>query len=111
MNAGEFEEFLAHLDALVAGFEQHAEPDVRGRALELLQHVDTVHREGLSRLVEVVNRRHPQLLEEAARDPVVRLFLTLYDLEPPERAAGAFIPLQHLRQSAALAQTRRRTEP
>lgn len=63
------------------------------------------------RLVEQLNRRYPQCVEESAQDPVVRLFLALYDLGLPEREAQAFIPLQHLRQSAVLAQTRLRGEP
>ncbi len=106
-----FEALLAHLDALVAAFETHSDTTVREQALELLHHVDAVHREGLSRLVERLGRDHPRWLAEAAADPVIRLFLTLYDLVPPERAVPGFIPLEHVRLSAALAQARREAPP
>src|SRR5919202_1793064 len=45
---------LERLDDLVAAFEQHPDPDVRERAVALLQCVDHVHRGGLRRLAELL---------------------------------------------------------
>ena len=42
---------------------------------------------------------------------VIRLLLVLYDLTPPGSPDPAFIPLERLQQSAALAQTRRSAQP
>ena len=106
MTAGEFEALLSRVDALIAEFERHPDPDVRQRALDLLHGIDAVHREGIARLVDLLNQRFPRLLEEAtATDPVIRLLLVLYDLAPSTSPSPAFIPLERLQQSAALART------
>jgi hypothetical protein len=110
MTVGEFEALLSRVDALVAEFERHADPAVRQLAMDLLHGIDAVHREGIARLVDLLNRRFPRLLEEAAaNDPVIRLLLVLYDLAPSASPTPAFIPLERLQQSAALARTRRKT--
>ena len=107
MTASEFEALLTRVDALIAEFERHPDADVRQLALDLLQGIDAVHREGIARLVDLLNQRFPRLLQEAAvADPVIRLLLVLYDLAPSATADPAFIPLERLQQSAALARTR-----
>jgi hypothetical protein len=106
MTEAEFEELLTHLDALVAEFEEHPDPAVSARALELIRHVDAVHREGLGRIVGLIGRRVPELLEEAARDPVARILLALYDLAPAGRKSAAFVPIADLERSAAAARAR-----
>jgi hypothetical protein len=107
MTVEEFEAALIRLDGLIAGFEADADASVSDRALELLRLVDAVHREGLGRLVDVIQRRHPELVGEAAGDPVIRILLTLYDLESGGAPTATFIPLERLAQSAALARERR----
>lgn len=107
MSANEFEELLTRLDALVAEFEGHQDPAVSARVLELIRQVDAVHRAGLERLTALVARRHPELLDEMAVDPVAGLLLTLYDLTPGGRRNAAFIPLAQLEASAYAARARR----
>jgi hypothetical protein len=111
MTEREFEELLNHLDALVAGFEAHPDPELSARALELIRHVDAVHREALTRLVGLIARRDPHLLDEAGRDPIVGILLALYDLAPGGPAGAAFIPLADLERSAAAARGRARRHP
>jgi hypothetical protein len=101
----EFEDLLIRLDALVGELEAHPDARVRARALDLLRHVDAVHREGLGRLAGLIRGRDPELMAEAALDPVVGLLLSLYDLAPA--APRAFIPLERLEASAAAARARR----
>jgi hypothetical protein len=48
---------------------------------------------------------------EAAADPVVRILLALYDLEPGGSPTATFIPLERLAQSAAAARGRREGRP
>lgn len=69
---------LQRLEYLVEKFEQHPEPTVRERAFELLQCVDTIHRPGLRRLADLL--RQGGLQQEAAKDPLARLLLDLYDI-------------------------------
>jgi hypothetical protein len=108
MTDAEFEELLNRLDALVTEFEQHPDPVVSARALEMIQHVDAVHREGLGRLVALIGGRDPKFLEDAAQDSVVRILLALYDLGPGgARADAAFVPLTQLEASAQLVRARR----
>lgn len=112
MTASEFEALLSRVDTLIAEFERHSDPDVRQLALDLLHGIDAVHREGIARLVDLMNQRFPRLLQEAAvADPVIRLLLVLYDLAPSAPPDPAFIPLERLQQSAALARTRPRVPP
>src|SRR5262249_22485886 len=107
MTANEFEALLSRVDALIVQFERHPDPNVRQLALDLLHGIDAVHRQGIARLVDLLNQRFPLLLQEAAaNDPVIRLLLVLYDLAPSLSPSPAFIPLERLQQSAALARTR-----
>jgi hypothetical protein len=112
MTDAEFEELLTRLDALVTEFEQHPDPAVSARVLEMLQHVDAVHREGLGRLVALIAARDRELLDGATQDSVVRILLALYDLDPGgERERRAFIPLTQLEASAHAARARREGRP
>ena len=107
MTDAEFEDLLTRLDALVTEFERHPDAVVSARAIEMIQHVDAVHREGLGRLVALIDRRYPQFLEEARRDPVVRILLALYDLGPGSSERSTFVPLAQLEASALAARARR----
>src|SRR5215475_6130602 len=94
MTDGEFEELLTRLDALVTEFEQHPDPVVSARALEMIQLVDAVHRAGLGRLAALIHGRDPKLLEDAAQDSIVGILLALYELDPSRSSErGAFAPL------------------
>jgi hypothetical protein len=112
MTDAEFEELLTRLDALVTEFEHHPDPAVSARAIEMLQHIDAVHREGLGRLVALIGAHDPKILDGATHDAVVRILLALYDLDPGgERERRAFIPLTHLEASAHAMRARREPEP
>lgn len=75
---GEILDRVAELaDALLG----HDDPELSGRAEELLDWLDVYHREGLGRLVEMVRQWRGELfLEQAALDPVVGELLATYDL-------------------------------
>jgi hypothetical protein len=111
MTGTEFQELLGHLDALVASFETHPDSAVSALALELIRDIDAVHREALERLAELIGRREPALLEEAARDPIIGIVLALYDLAPAPRTSPAFIPLERLAASATAARARMQFRP
>src|SRR5262245_22280339 len=117
MTDAEFEGLLTRLDALVTEFEQHPDPAVSARALEMIQLVDAVHRAGLERLAALIRGRDPKILEDAAKDTIAQILLALYDLEPGRYAntierpggspPGGFVPLAQLEASAHAARVRR----
>lgn len=99
-----FQAVAQHVDQLVQEFESLPLPQVREQVFALLQGVDALHREGLTRLVEGVRAADPAALARVARDPAVQTLLVLYDLSdqplpspaaPP--ASGAFIPRDQIR--------------
>lgn len=108
------EEFRAvgrDLDRLVREFETLPFPAIREMVFDLLQTVDALHREGLSRLVGIL-LAHDQggWVNRAAADPAVETLLLLYDLVPgvPSSVADApaesgvagttsFIPLDQIK--------------
>lgn len=77
----DYRALMAELDQLVSWFELHPEFTIRERAVALLSGLDRLHREGLSRLVDALRTAGAgPALEQARRDPVVSMLLTLYDL-------------------------------
>ena len=96
-------EALARLDELVESFETDPDPIVHGRALELLQCVDAVHRAGLTRLASYLDDLGGTARERAVADPAVRLLLELYDLLPAEGPSQhvGFVPLGEVKLVAA----------
>ncbi len=83
MTEEEFQTAIQQLDALVQEFESLPFPEVREMAFSLLQAVDVVHREGLSRLIGFLrDEREAELVDRAAEDPIIHTLLVLYDLVP-----------------------------
>jgi hypothetical protein len=89
------------VDDLVRHFEDHPDPLVREPALELLQHIDALHRVGLRRIAELL--RAAGLERRALDDAEIRLLYDLYELYEHEAAAtpppvprGSFVPLSNL---------------
>ncbi len=78
------EQVAQRLDQLVQAFEEHPNIPLRQQVMEMLSLVDALHRQGLQRLVEVLQTQNPALLDQALQEPSVRLLLTLYELMPPE---------------------------
>lgn len=91
------------LDQHIAALQDHPDETVWGRIESLLQGVDALHREGLYRLVELLRRNGGgEALDRAAEDPVVRVFLGLYDLAELGAPAAAgenvgFVPADQVR--------------
>jgi hypothetical protein len=94
---------IDQLDDLIAAFEQHPDITTRERAITLLGGLDTLHREGLGRLVERLRSAGAgEMLDHAASDPVVKTLLGLYDLAELDLPADAppanvgFVPIEAL---------------
>lgn len=98
MTEAEFQAAGGQLDALVQAFEALPFPEVRDMAFDMLQAVDTVHREPLRRLVAFLHAHgQAEMLDHAAEDPMIRTLLLIYDLVPSEERTQAEAALDLVR--------------
>lgn len=84
-----FPEQLRRIDELVAAVEAMADPAAQANARELLQAVLELHRQGISRVLELAGAENTAAF---ARDDLVASLLLLHDLHPApleERARAA----------------------
>ncbi len=66
-------------------FENLPYPQLRDKAADLLEAVDTLHRAPLERLVTILRAGgHAELLDRLSEDPIVRQLFLLYDLLPSD---------------------------
>lgn len=84
----EWEALLDHVDRMVAEFENEPDQALRARVLALLEGVDAIHREALTRLVRLFK---DGVLEKVITDPAIRTLMELYDLLPHSAGAPDFI--------------------
>src|SRR5918912_2381786 len=81
----QFAQTLQRLDGLVQEFENLPFPEVREKALEMLQAIDAIHREGLGRLLAYIHQQGQiDLVLRAAHDPIINTLLQLYDFLPQD---------------------------
>lgn len=98
MTESEFQAAGSQLDALVQAFDALPFPEVRDMAFDMLQAVDTVHREPLRRLVAFFHAHgQAEMLDHAAEDPMIRTLLLIYDLVPSEERTQAEAALDLVR--------------
>jgi len=81
MSNEEWDELLAHVSGLVREMEELPDEGVRKRVFELLEGVDAIHRESLTRLVRLFKEG---VLEQVITDPPIHTLMELYDLLPPK---------------------------
>lgn len=80
MSNEEWDELLAHVSGLVREMEQ-LDDQTRKRVFELLDGIDAIHRESLTRLVRLFK---DGVLEQVISDPPIHTLMELYDLLPSE---------------------------
>jgi nitrite reductase/ring-hydroxylating ferredoxin subunit/predicted DNA-binding protein (UPF0251 family) len=81
MTNDEWDELLAYVNDLIEEMEALPLPDVKDKVFELLAGIDSIHREGLWRLVRLFKEG---VLEQVITDPAIHTLMELYDLLPPE---------------------------
>ena len=74
---------------------EHPLEDVRALAHSVLETIDAIHREGLSRTAALLD--HHDLLRLAAKDPAIAELLDLYDLVPISEEAQVELALESVR--------------
>ena len=73
-----FEEILATIQRSVSEVEAYSDPTIKRVVFELLDHIDMLHREGLTRIASGL--RGVNMLDRAMDDPMVAHLFAIYDL-------------------------------
>jgi len=81
MTNDEWDELLSYVNELITEMEELPLPEVKDKVFELLAGIDTIHREGLWRLVRLFKEG---VLEQVVTDPAIHTLMELYDLLPAE---------------------------
>src|SRR5919202_1105364 len=106
----DIEDHAERLLALIEEFEQLEDGPVRDKVMELLEHVDHLHRTCVWRIFELATELGGKgLVDRLAQDPAVKTLFMLYDLIPVDPlmpveanvrvgqpSADGFIPLQRV---------------
>lgn len=94
----EFHATLARLDELVREFDDLPYPQIREKAFEMLQMIDTIHRVGLGRLIGYIHQQgHVDLILRGAHDPLINTLLQLYDFLPQDDRTQVETALEMIR--------------
>lgn len=94
----EYQAVGQHLNELVQEFEALPFPQVKEKVFDLLQTIDLLHREGLNRLVVLLQQHgQTQALDQAAQDPIVHTLFSLYDLVPADDLTQVNLALEAVR--------------
>lgn len=91
MTNEEWDDLLVHVNKLVQQMEELPDPGVRKQVFDLLQGIDAIHRESLTRLVRLFKEG---VLEQVVTDPPIHTLMELYDLLPGERRGDPDEPAQ-----------------
>lgn len=81
----EWDALLAYVNGLVTEMEEISDQAIRERVFELLQGIDAIHREALTRLVRLFKGG---VLDQVITDPAIRTLMELYDLMPAKAGCG-----------------------
>ena len=101
----EFRENLQHLNQLMEEADGLPYPNAKELIFSILKYFDSVHREPLSRMMEMLKEQHPDFRKNIESDFSVRTMLNLYDLvqekvlepsvEKKENVLG-FVPMEEV---------------
>ncbi len=80
----EFKEIVQKVKELVRESENLPDEGVREYTATLLKYFDLLHREPLARIIETIERTHPELSDTLKQDYTINTLLALYDFENKE---------------------------
>lgn len=106
----EWDALLADLNERIAKMEALPDAETKREVFELLNGIDAMHREGLSRLVRLFKEG---VLEQVISDPAIHTLMELYDMLPastaslPAKPVFPTIPIRAVRVSPPSALLRR----
>lgn len=100
----QWDALLADLNARIEALEAMPDGETRRQVFELLDGIDTLHREALRRLVRLFKEG---VLEQVVTDPAIHTLMELYELlpesQPPQPRASSKFPTIPIRAIAAAA--------
>lgn len=100
----EFQEVLQHLNQMIEDAEILPYPNAKELIFSILKYFDSIHREPLSRMMEMLDKNHPNLRKDLEADFSIKTMLGLYDLiqektpkkiEEKEGVMG-FVPIEEV---------------
>ena len=83
---------LDRLERIIGTFENEPDTAVRERVIELIESVDTVHRQLVWAVGQAVHAKSPELFESLLEDPVASVLFEMYGLVAPSRKEPADTP-------------------
>ncbi len=103
-----FEKLTEHIQKLLEEVESLPFPKIQEDMYELLNCLDLLHREALTRLLELIEAKAPAIRMDMANDVAIQTLLMLYNFVPdeslpaPALAHATFIPLDEIQVAPAI---------
>ncbi|MEM7129856.1 MAG: Rieske 2Fe-2S domain-containing protein [Chloroflexota bacterium] len=103
-----FEKLTEHIQTLLEGIESLPFPKVQEDTYELLNCLDLLHREALTRLIELIETKAPEIKLDMANDFAIQTLMMLYNFVPDEELPSpvaensTYIPLDQIGIAPAL---------
>ena len=88
-----YEQLLVQIDHLAERLDREADENLKEVTRRLLTCIDLLHREPLRRLVQLLERRDPDVFALMTKDPVIQKLLALYELVPSTAETAPGEPL------------------
>ena len=97
-NDEEYQEILSYFNQLIQDAEQLPYPQAKELNTAILQYFDLLHREGLARILQLIETKNPALLADLQADFATKTLLRLYDLIKEQKLKGqmGFIPVEQV---------------
>lgn len=104
-NDDEYQEILQHLNHLVEEADDLPYPNAKELIFSILKYFDSLHREPFSRIMNILDEKHPELRPQLEADFSINTLLGLYDLkrasqlpqlETKDQVLG-FVPLEEVK--------------
>tara|TARA_R100000935_G_C2838295_1_gene169459 strand:+ start:1050 stop:1340 length:291 start_codon:yes stop_codon:yes gene_type:complete len=80
----EYQEILKKIKELMQKLEESESKESQELSTELVQYIEIMHREPLSRLIKMVESSHPELIDTFKQDFTIKTLLDLYDFNNSE---------------------------
>lgn len=92
LNDADLEKLSEHIQGLLEQFETLPYPKVQSDVFELLNCIDHLHREALTRLVHLIEAKAEHIKLDMANDFAIQMLMMLYNFVPDEELPPAAQP-------------------